>query len=41
MAYNPENLEKGNKSETGKPIRQVSEATVKALGATAIKGSTK
>jgi hypothetical protein len=41
MAYNPENLEAPNKSETGKPTKQVSDATIKSLGSTAIKGSTK
>lgn len=41
MGYNPENLERGNKSETSRPTRPVSKATISALGATAIKGSSK
>ena len=41
MGYNPENLERGNKSETSKPVKQVSQATINALGAIAIKGSNK
>lgn len=40
MAYNPNNLEKPNKSET-KPPKGPSEKVVRGLGWTAIKGSTK
>jgi hypothetical protein len=41
MSHNPENLERPNKSETSKPIKNVSASTIKALGKTAIKGGKK